>query len=70
MDRLFGKTAVKSAKGQSKGGVKYMRRKRKRREKTGISRDIQGKKSVSVMIKRLEGEGANSSHSDSSFCLL
>lgn len=71
VDRLFGKTAVKSAKGQSKGGVKYMRRKRKRREKTGISRDIQGKKiSVSVMIKRLEGEGANSSHSDSSFCLL
>lgn len=43
MDWLFGKTAVKRAKGQSKGGVKYMK-KRKRRENTGISRDIQGKK--------------------------
>lgn len=53
-----------------------MRRKRKRAENTGISRETEGKKkivSVGVMIKRfmgVEGEGAGSSHSHSSFCLL
>lgn len=52
-----------------------MRRKERRTENTGISREMEGKKivSVSVMIKRFrvaEGRGADSSHSHTSFCLL
>lgn len=43
-DRLFGETAVRRGEGESKGDVKYMRRKGRRTENTGMSREIEGKK--------------------------
>lgn len=61
----------REARRESTGDVGDKRRKRR----TGISREMEGEKTlpVSVMIKRFMGverEGVDSSHSHSSFCLL
>lgn len=63
------------ARRESTGDVGDKRRKRRSTENTGISREMEGEKTlpVSVMIKRFMGverEGVDSSHSHSSFCLL